>query len=78
MQHVLATVKVIYYLPDYNSLLNEFMWQTMDICPDFPRVYKFIDHWENNIQADIQTILLQHCDPFKHKGYTRIIEIKNE
>ena len=27
---VVASVKVLYYLPDYNNLVQEFFWQTLD------------------------------------------------
>ena len=42
---VLATVRVTYWLPDFNSLVNEFVWQDNDISPLYPRMAEFLDHW---------------------------------
>ncbi len=42
----LTTAEVIYHLLDHLSLLQAFIWQIMDIAPNFPLVHKFLDHWE--------------------------------
>ena len=49
-----ATVQVIYYLPDYTALVNEFVWQTEDQIPKFPRITKFLDYWDKNIDGSIK------------------------
>ena len=30
-------IRIYYYLPDYSSLVQEFIWGTMDIIPEYPR-----------------------------------------
>ena len=52
----LVLVGVIYYLPDYKSLLNEFYCQFDDIVPDIPRVHEFLNYWKNNIEAPIKEV----------------------
>jgi len=52
----LILVGVIYYLPDYQSLLNEFYCQFDDIVPDIPRVHEFLNYWKNNIEAPIKEV----------------------
>ena len=32
----LATAEVLYYIPDHPSLLQSFMWQTLDLAPRLP------------------------------------------
>jgi uncharacterized protein Usg len=54
----LVTVSVLYYLPDYPSLLNEFLWQTMDLGPKYPRVEAFLDHWRREIDATIKEVMI--------------------
>jgi len=44
-----ASVQVVYYMPDYLNLVNEFIWQTKDRQPDYPRIGRFLDHWDKNI-----------------------------
>ena len=50
----LATVQVIYYLPDYTDIVNEFVWQTEDQIPKFPRITAFLDYWDKNIDCAIK------------------------
>ena len=39
-----ASVQVVYYIPDYLNLVNEFIWQTRDQLPDYPRIERFLDY----------------------------------
>jgi len=52
----LTTAEVIYYMPDHPALLQEFLWQTQDQAPDFPRVRRFLDHWRREIEAVIHSV----------------------
>jgi uncharacterized protein Usg len=49
-------VKVLYYIPDYTHLLQEFFFQTEDIVPDIPRVHYFLNYWKENIDAIIKEV----------------------
>lgn len=49
-------VGIIYYMPDYQSLLNEFYCQFDDVVPDIPRVHEFLNYWKNNIDAVIKEV----------------------
>ena len=37
----LITAKILYHLPDYHKLLQEFIWQHYDLSPKFPELHKF-------------------------------------
>ena len=50
---VLATVDVLYWMPDYQDILQQFVWQTADIRPEYPRIHKFLNYWKDNIDAVI-------------------------
>jgi uncharacterized protein Usg len=52
----LTTAQVIYYMPDSPSLLQEFVWQTLDLAPEFPRVHRFLDFWRREIEAVIHSV----------------------
>jgi uncharacterized protein Usg len=52
----LTTTEVIYYLPDHPSLLQRFMWQTLDVAPDYPRVHQFLEFWRREIDAVIHSV----------------------
>lgn len=52
----LTTAEVLYYIPDHPSLLQTFMWQTLDVAPEFPRVHRFLDFWRAEIDAVIHSV----------------------
>ena len=56
------TTEILYYRPDYRSLLQSFVWQTMDEAPKFPRLAHFLDHWRREIDAVIHSIRIAHAD----------------
>ena len=50
----LATVQVIYHIPDHIHILNEFSWQTKDRLPEYPSIHEFLDYWDKNIDGPIK------------------------
>ena len=56
----IVTVNVLYYMPDYQQIVNEFLWQTLDLRPRYPRVHRFLDYWHREIEAVIKEIII--CD----------------
>ena len=54
----LATAEVLYYLPDHPSLLQSFVWQTLDLAPSYPRIRQFLDFWSREIEAVIHSVRL--------------------
>jgi len=63
--YVSVFVDVLYYLPDQPSLLNEFLWETLDIKPKFPRVRKFLDFWERKIDGRIKQVTIADRPPLR-------------
>ena len=53
-------LRVYYWMPDYNNILQEFMWQLNDVVPEYPRVHRFLNHWHENIEAVIETVEVSH------------------
>lgn len=67
--HRLATIQILYYRPDYQNILQEFVWQTDDYVPEFPRIHKFLWYWKDNIIATVHSIELAYTDPFGKTHY---------
>lgn len=65
----LVFVNVIYHLPDYNNLVNEFHWQTLDLPPRYPRIRRFVDYWEAEIEAQIKQVILNDSIDFRANDY---------
>lgn len=56
----MLTTEILYYLPDHRSVLQSFVWQTMDTAPTFPRLHAFLEHWRREIEAMIHSVRIAH------------------
>jgi len=52
----LTTAEVLYYMPDHPALLQRFLWQTLDVSPEYPRIHKFLEFWRAEIEAVIHSV----------------------
>jgi uncharacterized protein Usg len=52
----IVTVDILYYMPDYSDIIQEFVWQTKDITPELPKIHSFLNYWKNNIEAVIKEV----------------------
>ena len=53
-----ASVQVVYYIPDFPHIVNEFLWQTDDQRPDFPRIERFLNYWDRYIDGPIKEVYI--------------------
>jgi len=51
-----ATAEILYRMPDHLDLLQSFIWQHLDIAPDFPVLRRFLDFWERNLDGPIHSV----------------------
>ena len=49
---------IIYYMPDYSNILNEFTWSYDDHVPELIRTKRFLHYWRHNIDAVIKEVKL--------------------
>ena len=56
LKNTIVTVNVLYWMPDYQNILQQFIWQTDDVRPEYPRVHKFLNYWHEHIDAVIEEI----------------------
>ncbi len=59
----MTTAEIIYRLPDTPSLLQSFVWQTLDHAPELPRLKKFLSFWEREIEGPIHSVRVACCEP---------------
>ena len=57
-RRTLVTLNIFYWMPDYENILQQLIWQTMDVKPKYPRVHKFLDHWHDNVDAKLSEIII--------------------
>lgn len=56
----LLTAEISYWMPDHPSLLQLFVWQTLDEAPRFPALSRFLDHWRREVEATLHSIRIAH------------------
>lgn len=52
----LTTAFITYQMPDYLSLLQEYLWQEIDLPPHYPELERFLGFWEHNLDGPIHSV----------------------
>lgn len=52
----LTTAEILYHLPDHPGLLQTFIWQQLDLAPEYPVLRKFLDFWSGNIEGRLHSV----------------------
>ena len=52
----LTTAEIVYRLPDFREILQQFIWQDLDIAPRFPVLKKFLGFWEEHLDGEIHSV----------------------
>ena len=52
----LTTAEITYRLPDYRDILQTYVWQNLDLAPEFPVLKKFLDFWDREIEGPIHSV----------------------
>jgi uncharacterized protein Usg len=52
----MTTAEIIYHLPDHPHLLQSFVWQQLDVAPDFPGLRKFLEFWSRNLDGKLHSV----------------------
>ena len=52
----LTTAEILYHLPDHPNVLQSFVWQDLDIAPQFPVLNKFLDFWQRELEGPVHSV----------------------
>src|SRR5215468_9688730 len=66
----LTTAHILYRRPDHPWLLQSFVWQQFDQCPDFPVLQRFLSFWQRSIEGGLHSVIVVH------QGLIRPAEIR--
>ena len=55
-EYRLTTAEIIYHLPDHPDLLQSFVWQKLDLAPDFPELRRFLEFWSRSIEGKLHSV----------------------
>jgi uncharacterized protein Usg len=70
----LTTAEILYHLPDHPALLQSFLWQQLDIAPDYPVLRKFLDFWTRNIEGKLHSVKVAQA-PVLSPGRMRHVQV---
>lgn len=57
----LTTAEIIYRRPDHPALLQTYIWQELDMAPDFPVLSRFLRFWEENLDGPLYAVRVAHA-----------------
>jgi len=57
----LTTAEILYHMPDHPDLLQTFVWQELDILPEFPVLRKFLDFWDKRLDGKLHSVRVASC-----------------
>ena len=56
----LTTANILYRMPDFETMLQSYVWQEYDLAPDYPRLFKFIEFWHEEIEGPLHSVRVAH------------------
>lgn len=52
----LTTAEILYHMPDHPGLLQSFVWQKLDIAPDYPVLRRFLEFWQRELEGPLHSV----------------------
>ena len=52
----LTTAEILYHMPDHPGLLQTYVWQDLDIAPQFPELSRFLDFWQRELDGKLHSV----------------------
>jgi uncharacterized protein Usg len=57
----LTTANILYRWPDHRWLLQTYIWQEYDLCPEFPELNKFLNFWLEKLEGPLHSVTVAHA-----------------
>jgi uncharacterized protein Usg len=57
----LTTANILYRRPDHQWLLQSYVWQDYDLCPNFPALNKFLNFWLEKLEGPLHSVTVAHA-----------------
>ena len=52
----LTTAEILYHMPDHPAVLQSYIWQNLDLAPQFPELRKFLDFWTRSLDGKLHSV----------------------
>jgi len=57
----LTTAEILYHMPDHPNLLQSYIWQELDLAPDFPELRRFLTFWQRELEGKLHSVKVGHA-----------------
>jgi uncharacterized protein Usg len=61
----LCTAEILYRRPDHPWLLQSYVWQEYDLCPQFPELHRFLEFWRKSLEGALHSVRVAHSQLIK-------------
>src|SRR5260370_7409250 len=61
----LTTAQILYRMPDHPSLLQTYVWQNYDLCPNFPALKDFLSFSQEKLEGPLFSVTRAHSKLIK-------------
>ncbi|HET9146535.1 MAG TPA: usg protein [Acetobacteraceae bacterium] len=52
----LTTAEILYHMPDHPGVLQSYIWQELDLAPEFPSLRKFLEFWARELEGKVHSV----------------------
>lgn len=52
----LTTAEIVYKMPDHLDLLQTYIWQDLDLAPEFPVLNRFLAFWQRELDGPLHSV----------------------
>ena len=56
----LVTAEILYRMPDYQTIIQSYVWQEYDMVPDYPELNGFLQFWEAKLDGPLYKVSVAH------------------
>ena len=68
----LTTAHILYRRPDHPWLLQSFVWQNYDTCPEFPALHHFLTFWHKSLTGPSHSVTVSHASLVRPTEYRAV------
>jgi len=52
----LTTAEILYHLPDFPTVLQSYIWQELDMQPEYPVLNRFLTFWQQELDGPLHSV----------------------
>ncbi len=64
-QYRLTTAEILYHFPDHPDLLQTYLWQDLDLAPEFPILRRFLRFWQKSLDGKLHSVKVASTELLK-------------